>query len=784
MPSVGMRRSTRVFGARVLRSGRRMWTEPRLHGKYIRAANGGNEWIKLLDNSADGGGDAGDRFKDVWQENENSVVVDIDMEPKIEESALEGAVEVRNMDRMCGIVYRRKRKRAELTSAGHSEDNRFGKKFVRTQWKKKYRAAKPSEICGNFMGSANRFPQLAVVADESSCDSGYWISCFLSSVLSYMTRFRIGIRRLSAFVLLKPIIAAYSSGGVLFLQDSINVKNPGVCIISGSRFLIPVFAVDFSAIPFCFVQMHTSMHIRSAHLARLLVAQSLGSNEKDEKVTDVVDYVEKPSFQVPSGSDHSDCVAVASEISPGGDISYIDVLSHSAVGLPKSSIRIMQLRSSRNIQKRRSSLRRKRGRPPSSFRAQKASEALASDFFRIRHDGFQSPPAAPSHALRSLDKRSSTKNIKELKPTPGLLTQDMCFASCGGNLLIIEPDKCYREEGAIITLELSASKQWSLAVMKNGMKRYSLTAQKVMRPSSCNHFTHATVWAGDGGWKLEFPNKQDWLIFKELYKECTDRNLQAPATTVIPIPGVQEVPIPVDSNYTHVRPDSYITMEDDELTRALLRKSAYYDMDSDDEKWLNKFNDELYEGRELGQLITPEMFELVIDALEKGFHCNPDDYSEDRTAYDFCVHLERKEVVEAICNYWIKKRKQKCAALVRIFQLYQPRRTQVIPKSVLRKKRSFKRQASQVERGKQRTFLQAKVAERDALEQQNNVHKVQEAKAAAVRSEGLSVLKRQRAQMLMENADLATYKAMMALRIAEAAHIAEAPGTVASFFLG
>lgn len=69
------------------------------------------------------------------------------------------------------------------------------------------------------------------------------------------------------------------------------------------------------------------------------------------------------------------------------------------------------------------------------------------------------------------------------------------------------------------------------------------------------------------------------------------------------------------------------------------------------------------------------------------------------------------------------------------------------------------------------------VAERDALEQQNNVHKLQEAKSAVQRYEGLAMLKRQRAQMLMENADLATYKAMMALRIAEAAAAAAAAQT-------
>lgn len=76
-------------------------------------------------------------------------------------------------------------------------------------------------------------------------------------------------------------------------------------------------------------------------------------------------------------------------------------------------------------------------------------------------------------------------------------------------------------------------------------------------------------------------------------------------------------------------------------------------------------------------------------------------------------------------------------------------------------------------------------AQQDALQQKNNVHKMQEAKAAANKYEGFASQKRQRAQMLMENADLATYKAMMALRIAEAAAAAaqvdESPeGVVAS----
>lgn len=60
--------------------------------------------------------------------------------------------------------------------------------------------------------------------------------------------------------------------------------------------------------------------------------------------------------------------------------------------------------------------------------------------------------------------------------------------------------------------------------------------------------------------------------------------------------------------------------------------------------------------------------------------------------------------------------------------------------------------------------------------------KVEEAKASVNRHVELSIVKRQRAQLLMENADLATYKATMALRIADAAQISESPDAASDFF--
>ena len=74
-------------------------------------------------------------------------------------------------------------------------------------------------------------------------------------------------------------------------------------------------------------------------------------------------------------------------------------------------------------------------------------------------------------------------------------------------------------------------------------------------------------------------------------------------------------------------------------------------------------------------------------------------------------------------------------------------------------------------------------AEQDALVEKNSVLKVQEANASANRSVKFAILKRRRAQFLMENADLATYRALIALRIAEAARVAESSDATTSYFL-
>lgn len=69
------------------------------------------------------------------------------------------------------------------------------------------------------------------------------------------------------------------------------------------------------------------------------------------------------------------------------------------------------------------------------------------------------------------------------------------------------------------------------------------------------------------------------------------------------------------------------------------------------------------------------------------------------------------------------------------------------------------------------------------MEEQNAKLRVEEAKALAERCVESAIGKRQRAQLLIEIADLATYKAAVALRIAKAAEVEGSAEAAAAYFL-
>ncbi|XP_076955499.1 uncharacterized protein LOC143630329 [Bidens hawaiensis] len=421
---------------------------------------------------------------------------------------------------------------------------------------------------------------------------------------------------------------------------------------------------------------------------------------------------------------------------------------------PRNSVTIQPCLSPRNsitvnhtIQKKRSSLRLRKLKIPSSFGNSKSTSA---PFFPISSKPVISKP---------IQKASFKEELKEL-------TENIDSASCNASILVIESDRGHRELGAVITMEMVGPNQWNLVVKRNGVERFRIDALNVMRPCFCNRITLAIIWASsDESWRLEFPNRQDWFIFKELYRECSERtvSVQSSLASIIPVPRVKIVSEYADEKFVPFKmPDLYISTRGDEVSRTLKKIAPVYDMDSDDDEWLSKFND----GRDTR--VDEDVFEKIIDAFEKGVYCYPDDYSDVTMVVDRCLSLASKDVLKSVYGYWIAKRKTH-SALVWVFKLYKPKRHEPLNlKSVLRKKRSFRQRGTQAGRGKELTFLKAALFENTrTVEAENTATKVEETEAAAIWAEQMAVMKRERAQLLMKVADILTYKAAIAMKITD-----------------
>ncbi|TYI43233.1 hypothetical protein ES332_A01G154100v1 [Gossypium tomentosum] len=677
MPSVGMRRTTRVFRmvksseALVLRSGRRLWpdsveVEPKSGVNKATAEVNGNP--KILVN---------EEIPKKQSRKRKSEAVNDDA----------------NDDRRFGIVYSRKRKRNVVPNnqlSLNSEQKKCGKKFHRRRViKKTNNDVKESRMFAFVVGNG-----------------GYhgWFSNLLWLVLGYLKRANVRFSGLTAFLMSQPLLSVYASNGVYLLRG-LPANRSGICKFYGDRGSIPLFYVDFSAVPYSFMYMHCGMLLCSRRMQLVLVNtdEIFSACEEDKScLTSVVDFSKRLSGSNVVKVDNFGSKGVSDRASKLKEIGRNGHYKH---GL--SCI----------IQRRRSLMRRRRARSPWLLGIHKGADS----------------------------------------------------SQCSANILVTEPDRCYREEGAIVALELSASREWLLVVGKDGSTKYTYKADRAIRPSSCNRFTHAIIWTGDDNWKLEFVNQQDWVIFKDLYKECSERNAPSSTAKMIPVPGVCEVSGYEDRAFVPFkRPDFYITLDGDEVSRALAKRTANYDMDTEDEEWLKNFNNEFFSGNGHCEHLSEDCFELMVDAFEKeAYFRTPDDHSDDNVATNLCLDLASGEVVEAVHAYWLRKRKRR-SALLRVFQGHKVKKSPVVPKPVLRKRRSGKRQASSG-RGKQPSLLQAMAAEHHPLGEENDMVKVEEARASAARSVELAMLKRQQAQLLMQNADMATYKAVMALRIAEAA---------------
>lgn len=414
--------------------------------------------------------------------------------------------------------------------------------------------------------------------------------------------------------------------------------------------------------------LHSKMFLRATWIQARLV-YSNNQLDVDMSSDSEEDSVEEQHVSSPPGSS-LECKTMPF----GADHTKTRSISHPSVRFSsRLGSRTMQYRNSfgsRGIRKRRSSLRMRRPRSHSLAAMQKTIGSLAVDLMK-RSASFPSATSCNRHKNSAL--RGSAGRIKEVGSTALGSAMDVDSSCCNANILIVEADKCYREEGANIMLEFSASCEWLLVVKKDGSTKHTHKAENVMKPPFCNRFTHAILWSTDNGWKLEFPNRRDWLIFKDLYRECSDRNIPCSTAKAIPVPRVSEVPGYVDSSgASFQRPDTYIMVNDDEVCRAMTKTTANYDMDSDDEEWLSKYNDELIATDKHHECISEDNFELMFDAFEKGFFYNPDAFSDEKAPADICMYLGSQPLVESVFSYWTKKRRLRKSSLIRVFQVLFP----------------------------------------------------------------------------------------------------------------
>jgi hypothetical protein len=368
---------------------------------------------------------------------------------------------------------------------------------------------------------------------------------------------------------------------------------------------------------------------------------------------------------------------------------------------------------------------------------------ISLDLLENMDDSDVSTPMGPNRKMPSF-KSPVERTIERLSLSE--VRQNIDTFNCKANLLIIQADRGWREEGALVMLELSNSNGWCVAVKLHGVTRVSLKPSE-QRFYVVNRVTGAYVWAVEDGWKLEFPDKWDWILFKELHIEGRERNSQG---KMIPIPGVNEVSDGMEGTvkvpFSRPVPD-YIRTAADEVARALSRDSAY-DMDSEDEQWLIQLKHGASDRRSTRQNnVSFEDFERIITLFEKDAYSNPEEANDVDQLLSRYPALGKGDNVLAIYQYWINKRYKKGAPLLKIFQVnsefipYQihcrsryhnypyflficirsfhltsaynilkgapvRRGGRLSQKSSVKKKRSFKRQRSQSGRGKPGFFLQ------------------------------------------------------------------------------
>ncbi|XP_020575091.1 uncharacterized protein LOC110021097 [Phalaenopsis equestris] len=624
---------------------------------------------------------------------------------------------------------------------------------------------------------------LVVLLESSSNDILLRFRKFLISVISWMRKTRVSLRYLTAFLLSEPICSTFSRNGIHFLPLAdrnskfllgSSISNFGICKLYSARESLPLMSLNFLALPSYFTSLHLEFLLRSQHLSPALSTYLTDLNKKQR--LDIHGHA--GVFHVHSETDFSGTSPSVSAI-PAVNRNLPSAAATSAVVAQS-----MHASKLRKLHRRRSFFRQSRIHKFSSVdclsilsSSENGAQTLADPLHVSHVEPLDGPfvssidklsPTSSQSKLLEVGKRNHGEQMKEIKAALSDIKQNIDSIQCKANILFTAGDRCWREEGAEVLLELSGSGEWCLAVKIGNNLRYLHRPQDMKY--TLNRFNHAYMWIGEDGWRLEFCEKWDWLTFKELHAECRQRNnvpKEDLSVKFIPVPVFMDIPAYEDDTVSiFERPEQYIRMKhDDEILRATVSEVPYYDMDSGDEEWLkqHKSNNSILQNGPSSCLME-DTFERLIFTFEKNAYYSSNVISFESEPINH-EELGSKDMVAGVYDYWLKKRKQKRAPLVRVFQGLSLRKPQLMQRQVLRKRRSFKRIRSQIGRGKPAFGFDSKAKDEARAEA---LHKLHEAEKAWCRSVELAIPLRRRAELLMENADLAAYKSLMALRISEA----------------
>ncbi|CAM0879995.1 unnamed protein product [Alopecurus aequalis] len=298
----------------------------------------------------------------------------------------------------------------------------------------------------------------------------------------------------------------------------------------------------------------------------------------------------------------------------------------------------------------------KKPRTPASYSVSPRSDELGP-----KHKGhfrkIQTHNSAKTNGAKRL-----TDNTRSGESSPESLT-------CVANILVTVGDRGWREYDTQIKIDSDGQSDRRICVrLAEGIK-YAHKVCQILQAGATNRYTHAMLWKGGPEWSLEFPDRSQWHIFKQMHGECYNHNIRAASVKNIPIPGVRLVEGHDDNgSVLFVRPEDYLCHIGPDVEMALDESRVIYDMDSDDEEWISGWRKSQDSKNSTVGELTEDLFEKVMDKFEKfayTHNCN-------ELTIDQIKELDMDDVpldiIEVIHDHWHDKRQTKGIPLVRHFQ--------------------------------------------------------------------------------------------------------------------